>query len=93
MLLLIANSTSETVKQIVSALKKIQDIIIITQVMGDFDIFAITIVKDLKHVADVMKRVKKIPHVKRLEVVFLTHTYFAYNPIPNSKIKIDNIEL
>ncbi len=93
MLLLIANLANAHTKQIINALKKIQDIIIITRVMGDFDIFAVTIVKDLKHVAEIVKRVKKIPQVERLEAVLLTHTYFAYAPIPNSKIKINNIGL
>ena len=55
----------------VNELKKIDGIFLITQTIGDFDILALTIVKDFAGVIEIMDHIRKLPSVEKADGSFV----------------------
>jgi DNA-binding Lrp family transcriptional regulator len=87
--LLISNTQSYDKMLTVDALKKINNIIVIGNIMGAFDILAVAVLKDLNDLSNTVEKVQHLPNVDRLEVAFLAYTYLSYVPIPRTLIKCD----
>ncbi len=78
---------------IIEELKKNQNIYLISEIMGDFDIFANARIKDLTSLAELVSEVQRFSGVERLEALLLTHTYFSFTRIPKSRTICDKTEL
>ena len=65
---------------IVNELKKIGGIFLITQIIGDYDILALTVVKDFNSVIVIMDQIRKLPNVERVDVSFVQDNCYPVNP-------------
>ncbi len=77
----------------VNELKKISDLLIVTRVMGAFDILAMALAKSLKDTARLLDEIQKIPTVEQVEFCYATFSYFSFTPAPRKPFKVDTLEL
>jgi Lrp/AsnC family transcriptional regulator for asnA, asnC and gidA len=59
-----------------SALKKIPDIFLITEIIGDYDILAIAAVRNFTSIMDKVNTIRKLPSVEQVEITFVTDAMF-----------------
>ena len=64
----------------ISALKKISNIFVITEILGSFDILAIAPVTDLNSVRTIVNEINRLPDVQKVEITCISNTAF---PIPS----------
>jgi Lrp/AsnC family transcriptional regulator, regulator for asnA, asnC and gidA len=64
----------------VNELKKIDGIFLITHTIGDFDILALTIVKDFAGVIEIMDHIRKLPSVEKADVSFVQDNTYPVDP-------------
>ena len=60
----------------INELKKIDGIFLITQIIGDYDILALTTVRDFATVIGVMDQIRKLPSVEKADVSFVHDTTY-----------------
>lgn len=72
----ITNLPSQPKATTINALKKIPNIFIITEIIGDFDILALAAVRDYASIINMVNTVWKLPSVEKIETDFLTDTQF-----------------
>jgi DNA-binding Lrp family transcriptional regulator len=60
----------------IEALKKIPNIILVAETVGDYDVIAIAAVKDYKSMINMSNEVKKIPTVSQADVALEETTHF-----------------
>jgi DNA-binding Lrp family transcriptional regulator len=65
---------------ILEALKKIRNIIVVTEIIGDFDILAIGPINDKNSIDMLIEEVKRVPGVKGVEITLLNDTIFPIGP-------------
>lgn len=75
-LLMINISTKQDKTLTITGLKKIRNILVITEIIGPFDILAIAPVTDLNSIRTIVNAIKKVPNVQRVEVIFTNDTAF-----------------
>jgi len=63
----------------ISGLKKISNIMVVTEIIGEFDVLAIAPVTDLNSIRTLVNEVKKVPNVQRVEVTCINDTAFPVN--------------
>lgn len=78
--LLITTSPTSGKSVAVEGLKKIQNIIVVSEIIGHFDLIAIAAVTDVKSVYALVQEVKKLPSVKRVKISCADSTMFPLNP-------------
>ena len=64
---------------ILDALKKIKNVIVVSEIIGAFDVLAIAPVSDLSSLRGLVKEVKKVPGVQHVEVTCIDDTSFPLN--------------
>ena len=64
----------------ISALTKIRNVMVVTEIIGPFDILAIAPVSDLASIRSLINEVKRAPNVQRVEVACISDTNFPLNP-------------
>jgi DNA-binding Lrp family transcriptional regulator len=64
----------------INELKKIDGIFLITQIIGDYDILALTTVKDFAGILEVIDHIRKIPSVEKADVSFIQDNTYPVNP-------------
>jgi Lrp/AsnC family transcriptional regulator for asnA, asnC and gidA len=79
-LLMITNSPSHDKATTIAALAKIKNIIVVTEIIGPFDILAIAPVTDLKNIKLLADETRKLPSVQRVEITCITETTYPLNP-------------
>lgn len=79
--LMITNSPTQTKAETISGLKKIKNIVVITEIIGAFDILAIAFVTDLNSIMKLVNTVKQLESVERVEVAFIRETDL---PVPRN---------
>ena len=57
-------------------MKKIRNIFIIGEAMGDFEIIASAPVKDMLNIKDLVNKIKKIPSVNQVEIALINDIAF-----------------
>ena len=72
----ITNTPGQDKELTVNALKKIPDIFLITEIIGEFDVLAIAAVKNYKSVINMVNTVKRIPSVDQVDATFVADTTF-----------------
>jgi Lrp/AsnC family transcriptional regulator for asnA, asnC and gidA len=78
--LLITLSPNKDKKENISALEKIKNIIVVTEILGTFDLLAIAPVVDLVSIRNLVNEVKSSPNVQRVEIACISDTTFPVNP-------------
>ena len=64
----------------ISSLKKISNVILVTEIIGAFDILAIAPVIDLNSIRAIVNEIKKLPNVQKVEITFINDTFLPVNP-------------
>ena len=77
---LITNAPNQDKAETISELKKIKNIISITEIVGAFDILAIAPISDVDSVFNIVKKIKALPGVKQVEITAIKDTAFPINP-------------
>ena len=78
-LLMITNSPSKGKSVTIAALKKMRNIIVVTEILGAFDILAIAPVTDLNSIKTLVNDVKKLESVQHVEITFIDDTILPVN--------------
>ena len=78
--LLITISPNQDKADTISALKKIRNVMVVTEIIGPFDLLAIAPVIDLDSIRTLVTEVKRAPNVQRVEVACISDTHFPVNP-------------
>lgn len=63
----------------ISGLEKISNVMLVAEIIGDFDILAIAPVTDLNSIRTLVKEIKKIPNVQKVEITCINDTAFPVN--------------
>jgi len=77
--LMITNVPNKDKSATIESLKKIRNIMLITEIIGAFDILAIAPVSDLNSIKTLVREVKKIPSVQQVEITCIGDTAFPIN--------------
>lgn len=77
--LLITNAPNHDKSKTIDALKQIANIIIISEIIGDFEIIAIAPVKELNSLKMLVNKIKELPSVSRVEFTLINDTSFPVN--------------
>lgn len=78
--LLITISPNRDKADTIAALKKIRNIMVVTEIIGPCDLLAIAPVVDLISIRKLINEVKKAPNVQRVEFACISDTHFPINP-------------
>jgi Lrp/AsnC family transcriptional regulator for asnA, asnC and gidA len=62
--------------QVITELKKIQNIFVITELVATYDILAIAFITDLKSIQSLVEKAKKIPNLEYLKIACIEDTQF-----------------
>ena len=63
----------------ISAIKKIKNIFLVTEIMGSFDILALAPVTDINSIRTLVKETKKLPDVQKVEITCINNNDFPFN--------------
>ncbi len=74
--LLITNEPNQSKETTISALKKMGNILVVSEILGPFDLIAIAPIIDFDSIKDLVNMVKKIPSVQRVNVTLVNETMF-----------------
>jgi DNA-binding Lrp family transcriptional regulator len=66
--LLITTSPNGNKSEIISLLKKIKNIIVVTETLGPYDILAIAPITDLESIHKLFREARKIPEVQKIQI-------------------------
>ncbi|MCJ7762797.1 Lrp/AsnC family transcriptional regulator [Candidatus Bathyarchaeota archaeon] len=77
--LMITNSPSHDKSATIEALMKIKNVMVITEIIGPFDILAIAPVTDLNSIKTLADAARKLPSVQRVEITCISDTAFPVN--------------
>ncbi len=91
--LLITNTPNVNKATTIEALKKIQNVMIVSEIIGPIDILAIAPVIDLNSIKTLVSEVKKIPSVQRVEIACTNNTTFPISPAYGKLMSQRSIEL
>lgn len=64
----------------IATLKKMRNIVLVSELIGPYDLLAIAPVVDLASVRTLVEEVKKAPNIQRVEVTLINDTNFPVNP-------------
>ena len=77
--LMITNAPNHDKSKTIDAMKKIKNIFIIGEVIGDFELIAIAPIKDMLDLKELVTEIKKIPGVNQVEITLINDTVFPVN--------------
>ena len=77
--LLITNAPNTSKSITIDALKKIRNIMVISEIIGPFDLIAIAPVTDLNSIKTLVGDVKKLAGVQRVKIAYINDTMFPIN--------------
>jgi DNA-binding Lrp family transcriptional regulator len=84
--LMITNSPNYDKKLTEDALKQMQNVFIFSHIIGDFDMLAIALIRDLKSLAKLVHDIKEVPSVDQVDFALVTDTLFPvqkdYDKLP-----------
>jgi Lrp/AsnC family transcriptional regulator for asnA, asnC and gidA len=72
----ITNAPGQEKAVTINALKKIPNMFMITEIIGEFDVLAIAAVRSFISIMENVNAIRKLPSVDRVEVTFVTDTMF-----------------
>lgn len=74
--LMITNAPEQDKELTIEALNQMQDVIIFSDIIGDFDVLAIALIRDLESFAKLLLDIKEVPSVDQIDFAFVTDTSF-----------------
>ena len=77
--LMITISLQRDKSEIISSLKKIRNIFLITAIIGSFDILAVAPITDLNSIRTIVNEINKLPDVQKVEITCINNTDFPFN--------------
>ncbi len=77
--LLITNAPNHDKSKTIAILKKMRNVFIASEIIGDFEIIGIASVKDLNSLKELVNEIKKEPSVNRVEFAVINDTAFPVN--------------
>jgi DNA-binding Lrp family transcriptional regulator len=77
--LLITCAPNHDKSKTIEAMKKIRNIFLMGEIIGDFEIIAIAPVKDMNSLKEVVNDIKKLPGVNQVEIALIKDTMFPVN--------------
>jgi Lrp/AsnC family transcriptional regulator for asnA, asnC and gidA len=83
--LFITNSPIHSKKMTIDGLKKTRNVLVVSEIIGPFDIIAIAPIIDYISIKELVSKVKNIPSVQRVKVAYINETSF---PISSTYGKI-----
>ena len=75
-ILMITNAPNKIKKDTINALKKMQDVFMETEIMGDFDVLAVAAIKDFRSAIDLVNKIRALPSVTHVDASLTTDTSF-----------------
>jgi len=78
-LLMITNAPNNDKSKTIDALKKMRNIFVISEMIGDFEIICIAPVKDLNSLKALVNKIRKLPSVNKVEITIINDTAFPVN--------------
>lgn len=72
----IRNSSKHKTSATRNAVSKLENVFIVTEVVGDFDVIAIAIIKNLEDAMNIKNEIRKLPSVNQVEIAFDLDTSF-----------------
>jgi DNA-binding Lrp family transcriptional regulator len=91
--LLITNAPHTPKSVTIEALKKIRNIIVISEIIGPYDIIAIAPIIDLNSIRELVSEVKKLDSVCRVQISCINDTMFPLNPTFGTLLSQQSINL
>jgi Lrp/AsnC family transcriptional regulator for asnA, asnC and gidA len=64
----------------ISYLKNIKNVIVVTEIIGSYDILVIVPITDFKSIHELVREVRKAPNLQRVVIACIDDTYFPVNP-------------
>jgi len=74
--LAITNSPGQHKTKTTEALRKIKNVFIVTETVGEYDLIAVAAIKDFKNMINLINEVRKIPSVDQVDVALTASTAF-----------------
>jgi Lrp/AsnC family transcriptional regulator for asnA, asnC and gidA len=74
--LLITNAPKNDKSKTLETLMKMEDIFIVSEIIGDFELIAIAAIKDLNGLKMLVNKIKELPSVSRVEFTLIYDTAF-----------------
>jgi len=72
----IKNSSKHEISATRDAVSKLENIFIVTEIVGDFDVIAIAMIRDLEDAMNIKNEIRKLPSVNQVEIAFDLDTSF-----------------
>lgn len=77
--LMITNAPNHDKLKTIAALKKMGNVFVASEIIGDFEIIGIAPVKDLNSLKILVNKIKKEPSVRQVEIALINDTEFPVN--------------
>ena len=61
-------------------LKKVRNVIVVTELIGPYDILAIAPITDLNSIQELVKEARKAPYLERIEIACIDDIHFPVSP-------------
>lgn len=74
--LMITNAPNQDPNLTIQALNQMQDVFIVAEILGDFDILAITLLRNVESFNNLVQEIKSLPSVSQVDFVIVTDTSF-----------------
>jgi Lrp/AsnC family transcriptional regulator for asnA, asnC and gidA len=78
--LLITVSPNGNKSETISYLKKMRNVIVVTELIGPYDILAIVPITDLSSIQTLVKEARKAPYLQRVEIACIDDIHFPVSP-------------
>ena len=60
----------------VNAISKLKQIFLVAEIVGDFDVIALAMIRDFDDAVNINIKIRKIPSVSQVEIAFTSNTTF-----------------
>jgi DNA-binding Lrp family transcriptional regulator len=72
----VRNSPKHEVAETVNAISKLKQIFLVAEIVGDFDVIALAMIRDFDDAVNINNCIRKIPSVSQVEIAFTSNTTF-----------------
>lgn len=90
--LMLSCAAEEKKEDVMESLKQIPDLYMIIELIGDYDFFAWSRLKNVQQLAQLVGDIRKLGNIDRIETLMLTQTYFAFSLAPKVAIKCNGMD-
>ncbi len=80
-------------KDVLESLKRIPELYMIIELIGDYDFFVWARLKNVQKLAQLVGDIRSLGNIDRMETLLLTQTYFTFSLAPKVTIKCNGMDL